>query len=196
MITALLLAAGQGRRMQYKAKALLALGAKTFVEHALHELHKAGLDDLLLVTGSERQAVWNAACLAKVPLREAHNPDYASGLLSSIQSGLRACPASTEAVLITLVDLPLLTADDYRSVSSLWQNGQADGLLRSQSQGKPAHPVVIPRAYFAEILAEPRADKGCSFLFQKYPERVRCHEITRGHIDIDTIEDYHAHITS
>jgi CTP:molybdopterin cytidylyltransferase MocA len=196
MMTALLLAAGQGRRMQYKAKALLALGKETFVQHALQELHKAGLDDLLLVTGAQRQAVWDAACLAKVPLREAYNPDYPSGLISSIQAGLKACPASTEAVLITLVDLPFLTADDYRSVSLAFRKGEADGLLRAQSQGKPAHPVVIPRAYFAEILQEPPADSGCSFLFQRYPERVRCHEVTRGRIDIDTIEDYHAHITS
>jgi len=196
MITALLLAAGQGSRMQYQAKALLALGQQTFVQHALQQLHDAGLDDLLLVTGSQREAVWNAASLAKVPVREAHNPEYPSGLLSSIQAGLKACPASTDAVLITLVDLPFLTADDYRKVRAAWQNGEANGLLRSQSQGKPAHPVVIPRAYFNEILEQPPSDKGCSFLFQKYQARVHCHEITGGRIDIDTIEDYHAHITS
>lgn len=196
MITALLLAAGQGSRMQYQAKALLKLGTQTFVQHALQQLSVAGLDELILVTGAGREAVWNAAVRADVPLREAYNPDFASGLLGSIQTGIRAVSPSTSAVLITLVDLPFLTAGDYRAACELWQSGNPEHFLRSESEGKPGHPVMIPRVYFTEILEQPASDKGCSFLFQRYPERVQFHALTRGRIDIDTIEDYHAHITS
>ncbi len=196
MITALLLAAGQGSRMQYQAKALLKLGSGTFVQHALQQLHEAGLDELILVTGSQREAVWNAALRAHVPLREAYNPDSSSGLLSSIQCGLRSVAPDSLGVLITLVDLPFLTAEDYRAACQAWQKLSPDEFLRAQSEGKPGHPVIIPRKYFNEILEQPASDKGCSFLFQRYPERVHTHAIARGRIDIDTIEDYHAHITS
>lgn len=196
MISALLLAAGQGSRMQYQAKALLSLGERTFVQHALQQLQAAGMNDIVLVTGAQREAVWNEASSTCVSVREAYNPDYSTGIISSIQTGLRHCHPQSEAVLITLVDLPFLTADDYRAVCAAWQNENHSQLLRSQSAGKPAHPVIIPRPYFAEILEQPPGDKGCSFLFQRYPDRVRFHEIMRGRIDIDTIEDYHAHITS
>lgn len=196
MISALLLAAGQGSRMGHKAKGLLRLGEKTFVQHALQQLHHAGLPDLVLVTGAQHEAVWASALAANIPVREAYNEDYATGLLSSIQSGLRALPAETSAVLITLVDLPLLTADDYRAACLAWQSGKPEDLLRSESAGKPGHPVIIPRAYFSEILEQPASDKGCSFLFQRYPHSVRYQALERGRIDIDTIEDYHAHITS
>ncbi len=196
MITALLLAAGQGSRMQYQAKALLSLGSGTFVQHALQQLHDAGLDELILVTGSQREAVWNAALRADVPLREAYNPDHSSGLLSSIQTGLRSVAPDSLGVLITLVDLPFLLAQDFQAACQAWQKLPPDAFLRAQSEGKPGHPVIIPRMYFNEILEQPAIDKGCSFLFQRYPERVHPYAIARGRIDIDTIEDYHAHITS
>jgi CTP:molybdopterin cytidylyltransferase MocA len=196
MITALLLAAGQGSRMNHQAKALLKLGETTFVEHALQQLHGAGLQELILVTGAQREAVWNAALQTELPVKEAHNPDYARGLLSSIQCGLRAASPLAAAVLITLVDLPFLMADDYHQACHVWQMAGPDTLLRSESAGKPGHPVIIPRRYFMEILEQPVSDKGCSFLFQRHPELVRYHELERGHIDIDTIEDYHAHFTS
>jgi CTP:molybdopterin cytidylyltransferase MocA len=196
MISALLLAAGQGSRMGHKAKGLLRLGERTFVQHALQQLDDAGLQDLVLVTGAQREAVWESARTAHIPVREAYNADFATGLLSSIQRGLRALPTETSAVLITLVDLPFLTADDYRAACLAWQSGKPTDLLRSESAGKPGHPVIIPRAYFSEILEQPASDKGCSFLFQRYPDSVRYQTLDRGRIDIDTIEDYHAHITS
>jgi molybdenum cofactor cytidylyltransferase len=196
MISALLLAAGQGSRMGHKAKALLHLGETTFVQHALQQLYLAGLQDLILVTGSQRDAVMDSALAANLPVREAYNADFATGLLSSIQTGIRALPADSTAVLITLVDLPFLTADDYRDACLAWQGGEPGDLLRSQSAGKPGHPVIIPRAYFSEVLEQPASDKGCSFLFQRYPDSVRYQSLDRGRIDIDTIEDYHAHITS
>ncbi len=196
MISAMLLAAGQGSRMQYQAKALLTLGDRTFVQHAVQQLRSTGIDDLIVVTGSQRDTVWASAALTGIPLREAYNKDYASGILGSIQTGLRACHPSADAVLITLVDLPFLRTADFQSACEAWQRGDPTLCLRSQSEGKPGHPVIIPRAYFQEILEQPPGDKGCSFLFQRYPDRVRYHEIARARIDIDTIEDYHAHITS
>lgn len=196
MISALLLAAGQGSRMGHKAKALLRLGEATFVQHALQQLYLAGLQDLILVTGSQRDSVWESALASNMPMREAYNAEFATGLLSSIQTGIHALPAHATAVLITLVDLPFLTADDYRAACLAWQGGTPEDLLRSESAGKPGHPVIIPRAYFSEILEQPASDKGCSFLFQRYPDSVRYQALDRGRIDIDTIEDYHAHFTS
>jgi CTP:molybdopterin cytidylyltransferase MocA len=196
MITALLLAAGQGSRMHYQAKALLKLGTQSFVQHALQQLYVAGLDELILVTGASREAVSKAALQADLPFQEAYNPGFAHGLLGSIQTGIRAAAPSTDAVLITLVDLPFLTAQDYRSTCERWRSGHPEHFLRSESEGKPGHPVIIPRRYFTEILEQPASDKGCSFLFQRYPERVQFQSLARGRIDIDTIEDYHAHITS
>ncbi len=189
--------------MNYQAKALLSLGHTTFVQHALQQLADAGMDEIILVTGAQRGAVWGAAVqqaaddsVQRPPLREAHNPNYQTGILSSIQTGLQAVHPQSEAVLITLVDLPFLKAEDYRAASDHWRCGDAYTLLRAWSEGQPAHPVIIPLAYFSQIMEQPPSDKGCSFLFKKYPERVRFHEVARGRIDIDTIEDYHAHITS
>ncbi len=201
MISALLLAAGQGRRMNYKAKALLRFQGQSFLERALQQLAAAALDELIVVTGAYRAEVEEECHRLQVQnfvptVRMAFNPYFAEGLLGSIQEGLRQAHPETEAVLITLVDLPFLEAKDYQAVVNCWREGESRPIVRSFSGGIPAHPVLIPRAYFAEICQQPPSDKGCSFLFQKYPAQVLIHELSHshGHIDIDSLEDYHAHI--
>lgn len=186
MITALLLAAGEGRRMNFQPKALLAFHGRTFIEQVLDQL-SGPVDDIIVVTGAHREAVRS---FVQDPVREAFNQDYATGLLSSIQCGLRACSAETEAVLITLVDLPFIRKQDYENARKSWKKGY---LLRGMSQGKPAHPVIIPREMFAEIREQPPHDRGCSFLFEAHPELTLRMESAAGRIDIDSIEDYHAH---
>jgi molybdenum cofactor cytidylyltransferase len=201
MISALLLAAGQGRRMNYKAKALLRFQGQSFLQRALQQLSAAALDELIVVTGAYRAEIEEECHRLEIQnwvptVRLTFNPHFSAGLLGSIQAGLRQTHPETEAALITLVDLPFLEANDYQAVVKSWREGESRHIVRSFSGGIPAHPVLIPRAYFAEICQQPPSDKGCSFLFQKYPAEVRIHELsqTHGHIDIDSLEDYHAHI--
>lgn len=197
MITAVILAAGQGSRLQGQPKALLRFQGRSFLEQAQHELAQTDVSEILVVTGAYRERVAAAILSGQPPRLEAFNPDFATGLLSSIQCAIRRTAQASEALLITLVDLPFLTATDYQQVLKAFTEGKKDSLVRAYASGKPGHPVIIPRPYFAEILQEPAHDKGCSFLFQRYPDKL-CPVMLanrHGRIDIDTIEDYHAHIT-
>ena len=187
MITALLLAAGEGRRMNHQAKALLAFADQTFIERSLRQLEGA-VDDIIVVTGAYRDAV---RPYIQSPFRRRITPLIKRVCSVPYNVGC-GCRPETEAVLITLVDLPFIRSTDYQAALERWQPGK---ILRSMSQGEPAHPVIIDKAFFSDILDQPPSDRGCSFLFQKYPNGVLIHECPQGRIDIDCIEDYHAHIT-
>lgn len=87
-------------------------------------------------------------------LHAVENPDYSLGMLTSLQTGLRAVQPSCDTVLFTLVDHPAISLETV------------DILLRSQSpiaiprfDGKRGHPVMIRRAICDEFLREPASSK-------------------------------------
>ena len=177
-------------------KALLAFDGKTLLARALDQLKLASLDQVICVTGANAKLIENEIQNLNSGSRPlcAHNPDYKTGMLSSVQVGIRACAKNSLGVVITLVDLPYLRASDFSTLPSV----APEQLARYRYMGQAAHPVYIPRKYFAEILATPFQLDGCAFLFRKYASDVLWLEADspRGLLDIDTAEDYHAHLSS
>lgn len=201
MISAIVLAAGQGQRCGHQAKALLNFAGESFLVRSLKQILGAEVDEIIVVTGSYRNLVaaaleaWQRESNAS-RVRECFNSDFSTGLLSSIQAGIKACDSHTDGCLISLVDLPLLATADYCELIDQWQRLARQAIVRASWQDKPGHPVLIPACYFAEILREPFSDKGCGFLLNRHPEAVFVHAMQHGSgcIDIDTMEDYRAHI--
>lgn len=85
MITALILAAGQSKRMG-QPKMLLPWSEKTVLEQVVHTFKSAGVEDILVITGGDKERV---ETLVSNSARTVFNPDFAKGeMLSSIQAGL------------------------------------------------------------------------------------------------------------
>jgi CTP:molybdopterin cytidylyltransferase MocA len=135
-----------------RPKALLPAGpgGETFVERILRTLNTAGVDEIVVVVGADADAIRN-----KVPqgdgVRIVDNPDYDRGQLSSLLAGLGAIDRSrTEAVLVTLVDVPLVTADTVRTLLDAYRRRPAP-IVRPVSNGRHGHPVIFDRSLFAEL---------------------------------------------
>lgn len=105
-IHAVLLAAGESRRMGGPNKLLLRVGGEPLVRRTARTLLSSGLDGVTAVTGHDGEAV--AAALAGLPLTIVPNPDYAAGQMTSVRAGMLALPA-TDAVLVCPADMPALT---------------------------------------------------------------------------------------
>ena len=105
MISAIILAAGQSKRMG-QPKMLLPWRKSTVIEHVISTFLNAGIEDLVVITGGAQDQVERA--IAPYPIQKIHNEEYAAGeMLSSIQRGLRAAPSQAQAGLIGLGDQPL-----------------------------------------------------------------------------------------
>jgi len=100
-LSGVLLAAGASRRLG-RPKQLLVWQGETLVRRAARAALEAGLDELIVVAGAERDAV--AAALAGLDLRVVDNERWPEGIGSSIAAGVRA--ASGAAVLLLLADQP------------------------------------------------------------------------------------------
>src|SRR4030095_12032605 len=108
MISAILLAAGESRRMG-DFKQLLPFGNKTFVEQCVDIIREAQIGEIIVVTGHREADVRRA--LGERNVRYAHNPDYNLGMATSIKCGVQAVSVGSQAFLIALVDQPQITAE-------------------------------------------------------------------------------------
>lgn len=150
MITAIVVAAGLSRRMG-RPKPLLPWGRRTVIECIVATLAASPVDDILVITGHEHEAV--ARRLAGGPARAVFNPAYAAGeMLSSLQAGLRAAPAQASAALLALGDQPFLEAALVEQLVAAYAGGRAQ-IVAPSYQRRRGHPLLIGRAYWDAILA-------------------------------------------
>ena len=158
MITAVLLAAGESRRMG-DFKQLLRLGGKTFVEHCVDNLLASKVDDVIVVTGHRELEVVHA--IANRPVKIVYNPDYQRGMASSIKHGVRHVSDNSDACLISLVDQPRIDTAVIDRLIQVYKDGvYEDGACGSGPlliviptyEERGGHPILLDLALREDIL--------------------------------------------
>ncbi len=157
MIVGIVLAAGASSRMA-RPKALLPIGTDTFVTRVVRTLAAAGLDDVVIVTGDQTEAVRSAVAEAGLLARTIENPRRAEGQLSSVLAGLAiADRPGVDAVLVHLVDIPLVRTATVAAVIDAFVATGAP-IVRPVAGGRHGHPVIFARRVFDELRrADPSA---------------------------------------
>jgi molybdenum cofactor cytidylyltransferase len=191
MIPGIVLAGGTSSRMG-RPKALLPVGAngETFLDRVTRTLLDGGVDEVLVVVGADAEAIRaQAKETARVSIIQ--NPDYEQGQLTSLLVGLRRIDRSAASgALVTLIDIPLVSADTVRTLMTAHRT-EAASIVRPVSNGRHGHPVIFHSRLFDELS---RADPSIGAKLV-----VRAHaadtlevmvEDEGAFIDIDTREDY------
>jgi molybdenum cofactor cytidylyltransferase len=152
VLQAVVLAAGESRRMGSPKALLPDPEGRPFIARIVRTLLSAGLTDVLVVTGSQHDAI--AATLADEHLNSAarlvRNTDPARGQLSSIWTALDSCRPDAEGLLMTLVDVPMITSGTVRAVIETWSSTRAP-VVRPIVDGRRGHPVIFDRRLFDEL---------------------------------------------
>ena len=191
MIPAIVLAAGRSTRMGRAKQTLPLDGGDTFLTRIVRTFLDAGVDDIVVVAGHDADAVIASVAASGLPARFAVNRGYDRGQLSSLQAGLAVVDRpGVNALLVTLVDVPLVSADTVRAVVESYRLTHAP-VVRPTSGDRHGHPLLIDRSLFDELrAADPAA--GAKAI-------VRAHATPAGDIpiadegaflDIDTAEEY------
>jgi molybdenum cofactor cytidylyltransferase len=195
VIPAIVLAAGKSSRMG-RLKANLPVGPsrgekETFLTLIVRTLLDAGIDDVVIVLGHEMDAVLRTFTESGLSARFVENADYASGQLSSLVAGLRVVDRpGVVATLVTLVDIPFVSAATVRAVVERYQRTHAP-IIRPTRGGRHGHPLLVDRSLFDQLRHADPAMGAKSV--------VRAHATTDGDVevddegafaDIDTPEDY------
>lgn len=186
MICGVVLAAGLSRRMG-RAKLLLDWDGRPVIRRAVEQVRAGGVDELIVVIGSEGEAIRNA--LAGLPVRFARNPKPEAGQGSSIACGIEALPAEATAVLIAPGDQPMLPPEVIpRILQTFGQTGKP--IVAPVYRGVQGNPVLFASSMFPELRVL-TGDRGARAVVEKDPERVaRIAFDLPLPPDLDTPEEY------
>jgi molybdenum cofactor cytidylyltransferase len=197
VIPAIVLAAGRSSRMG-RAKATLPAGeGHTFLTRIVRTLLDAGVDDVIVVVGHDADLIAGSFSESGLPARFVVNHDYDRGQLSSLVAGLNAVDRpGVAAVLLTLVDVPLVSESTVRAVIDSYRRTRAP-IVRPTSGARHGHPLIIDRSVFDALRA---ADPSVG---AKPIVRARASaagdiviEDEGAFLDVDTEEEYRRTIAS
>ncbi|QXE38947.1 nucleotidyltransferase family protein [Streptomyces sp. GMY02] len=193
-VAGLLLAAGGGRRLGGRPKALLPHRGRPLVEHAARALREGGCGPVHVVLGAAADEVRQRAELPGCVLVD--NPDWADGMGSSLRAGLASLAgtdAGTVAVVVLLVDQPGIGAaavSRLLAAPAVVRSGP-DALVSAAYDGRRGHPVLFGAHRWAEIAADARGDRGARDYLRTHETEivlVECGDVAQAY-DIDTEED-------
>ncbi len=187
-IGAVLLAAGEGRRMGGVSKPLIRLQGVPLISRHLVALSGAGVDEVVVVTGHARHAIEEHCRSFIVTL--AHNASHAEGQQGSVRVGLAALSGAFDAVIIMPADQPLIGASDLTELISAFKKRPAGHVVVPMVDGQRGNPVILDDVALAEILASD-VNLGCRHLIERRPELVHMHVTANARFvtDLDTVED-------
>lgn len=188
-IGALMLAAGQARRMGKDGphKLLAEFEGVPLVRRTAETLLASRAHPVVAVTGHRRGDI--EAALAGLDVTSAFNPDFASGMASSLVTGFSLPDLSKlDGILVMLADMPAVTAAHIDRLVSAFHEAGGGVVVRSVSEGKRGNPIIIPRAAYPAILRL-EGDVGARAIIEGSGLPVVDVDIgPAAHLDVDTAD--------
>jgi molybdenum cofactor cytidylyltransferase len=168
VICAVVLAAGLSSRMGVQ-KLLLPFGGKTVIGHIVDQI---------------------SAELSGRAVSIVNNPNYESGMLSSVRCGLKSLPEKCRAVMVVLGDQPSITTELIDQMLESFAATEKD-ILVPLYEGERGHPVLFSVKYRDEIMTH-YDDVGLRGLMHEHSEEIFELEVPTASVlwDMDYPEDY------
>jgi CTP:molybdopterin cytidylyltransferase MocA len=181
-VAGVLLAAGEGSRFG-QPKALAELNGRTLAERGAELLRSGGADPILVVTG--------AAPLRLPGTQTVDNPDWRTGMGSSLRAALRALASTQDvsAAVVALVDQPLVGAEAVSRLIAAYRAGASVAV--AAYDGQPRNPVLLAREHWPDVMATATGDAGARAFLRARAHLValvECGDTGRPD-DIDTPAD-------
>ena len=160
-VAAIVLAAGQSRRMGSVNKLLAGIAGKPMVAHVVDAALASAARPVIVVTGHEPERV--RAALAGRDIAFAHNPDYAQGLSTSLRRGVAMLDETTDGAVVCLGDMPAIAAAHIDRLIAAFDPAAGHEICVPTRNGKRGNPVLWHRRFFARM-AEISGDVGARHL--------------------------------
>jgi molybdenum cofactor cytidylyltransferase len=167
VISGIVLAAGAGSRFG-GTKQREIVGGKPLAEHAIDAAAAAGLDEILIVTGHDAEAV-EAAITLPNRARFVRNPRYREGLSSSMAAAFHDIADDSEAAVVLMADQPGVTADVIKALVDTFRATRKQ-IVRAAYRDGPG-PSLLSREIYAEA-GHLHGDVGARVLMASHPEWV------------------------
>jgi molybdenum cofactor cytidylyltransferase len=147
-------------------------------------LKGAGLSDAVAVLGHQASEIADA--LEATGIRTVENPDFATGIASSLKAGIHALPDNVDGALILLADMPEIAVADLKRLTGVFSDHAGMAIVRATASGQRGNPVILPRALFGDIEAL-QGDTGARHIVENSELEIVDVEIGEAaRVDVDT----------
>ncbi len=193
-VSAVVLAAGEGRRMgsapagDPALKLALRLGGKSILRRVVDTALAAPVGEVVVVLGHGAAELEQE--LPRDPrVHTVYNPDYSTGQSSSLRAGINAIASQAQAAVFLLGDQPLVSLQAIESLVGEFRRSRS-AVVRPRYRGTPGNPVLFSRALFPELLQVTGDQGGRELLARHQAEVVMVDLNLESPVDIDTREEY------
>lgn len=196
-LAAVLLAAGEARRMGGIDKLMLRIDGVPLVRRAFDMLRAAGVAQVVVVCGHRPERV--RALFAAGEATLITNERYQQGQQGSVLAGMAAIEPGADAVMVALGDMPLVQAADLVALACAFEvRAGGRDIIVPMYRGARGNPVLFGADAVREILAQSDGQggegadaPGARGFIAQHRERVQTFECDNDHlcVDMDTPED-------
>lgn len=192
MVSAVVLAAGESKRMG-KKKEVLPVAGEPMVRVVVRKLLSAkGIDEVVVVLGHRADEVGGAlSSIADERIELVGNRRYAEGMGTSLALGASACSWGTDAIVVALADAPFFRVEDVEALTAAHAKGAR--IAVPVFAGRRGHPVLFDGNY-RDRLEALSGDTGAKRILESEKDAVREVELDDDGflVDIDEGDDYEA----
>jgi len=189
MISAIILAAGEGKRIG-ATKALLNWGNEKLINYQINSLSHKSISEKIVVVGSESEKVKKSISQGKIKIAE--NNDYLSGKTSSIKKGISYIGNDQNDILLMAVDQPR-TEDLINKVVDFHNTNPLDKKISMPyKEGHGGHPIIFSNLFLDDLSKIKEESFGIREIIKNNSESIIRFKTTdfSSNIDINTSEDY------
>lgn len=168
-IAALVLAAGQSRRMG-RNKLLEPIDGKPMIAHTVEAIAASAARPIVVVLGNEAEKV--RAALSHLPVEFVENADYADGLSTSLRRGIERLPDSADGALVCLGDMPRVKPAQIDRLIAAFNPTEGRAIVVPTWTGKRGNPVLFGAQFFHDMRTV-AGDVGARHLIGLHQDEVR-----------------------
>ena len=170
MITAILLAAGQSKRLKDENKLTKLFKGKPLINHILFSLIKSKVNKIIVVLGFEHLKI-KTKLLKSKKIKFAINKNYKKGMSSSIKTGLKKLPKNSQGFLIVLGDMPNITKTTINKICSLIVRSDKEIIL-PKFKNRTGNPIGFKQSMIKNIY-KIKGDRGAKNIIKKNNKKIK-----------------------
>jgi len=167
MISAILLAAGESKRMNGENKLTKKIKGSPLIKYSVKNIMESSVDEIIIITGHKANDIKNSINEDR-KIKFVFNNDYKTGMASSIKVGLNNLSEKTQAFFICLGDMPMINKDIYNQLIKKLKNKDIVVPIYKNQQG---NPVLFSISMKNEIM-NIEGDNGAKKILEKNRNKI------------------------
>ena len=187
MISAILLAAGESKRMNGENKLTKKIHGTPLIKHSVKNILSSSVNELIIVLGHQKEII-EKLIDKNEKIKFVFNKDFESGMASSIKIGLDNLSEKTEAFFICLGDMPMVSPDIYNQLIKSKDNKE---IIVPTYKGQQGNPVLFDKSMKEKVL-DIRGDVGAKKILELNKAKILNVEVNSKSIrkDFNTKDDF------